>query len=94
MTAAGGNRSAQVSVVALVASLAMMAFAFAHLGSGYGFQVLGLLAAAVAVAGVGLGFVGLTVARSGAPRMALAVTAMVANALVVLGLLVLAASRA
>lgn len=76
----------------LVASLITLGIAFLF-GSGYGFQVFGALALAIAVAGIGLGFVGLTVARAGAPLMWLAIVAMAANTLVALGLLVLAAIR-
>ncbi len=83
------NRSAPTSLLAAVLAVVIVLLGLA--AGGAVFQLLGLVALALAALGVAMGFVGVTVARAGAGRLALSILAMVVNislALVILGLLV------
>jgi hypothetical protein len=91
MTAAGGNRSAPTSI--LVAALAVALTLVGLLPGGQILQGLWLVALVLAVAGLALGFVGLTVARAGAGRMAVSVVALALNAALMVWLVVVAATR-
>jgi hypothetical protein len=91
MTAAGGNRSAPTSI--LVAALAVALTLAGLLPGGQILQGLWLVALVLAVAGLALGFVGLTVARAGAGRMAVSVVALALNAALMVWLVVVAATR-
>ena len=82
------NRSAPTSLLAAVLAVVVLLLGLAV--GGAVFQLLGLVALALAVLGVAMGFVGVTVARAGAGRLALSILAMVINvslALVIVGLL-------
>jgi hypothetical protein len=91
MTTAGGNRSAPTSI--LVAALAVALTLVGLLPGGQILQGLWLVALVLAVAGLALGFVGLTVARAGAGRMAVSVVALALNAALMVWLVVVAATR-
>jgi len=80
------NRSAGTSLV--IAAIAVAVALVALISGGALRQLFWLLALAAAGLGLALGFVGLTVARAGAPRLALAVLAMAANCLIALVLVV------
>jgi hypothetical protein len=85
---ASANRSAGTSL--LIAVIAVAVALLALITGGTLRQLFWLLALAAAGLGLALGFVGLTVARAGAPRLALAVLAMGANGLLALVLVVAA----
>jgi hypothetical protein len=91
MTAAGGNRSAPTSI--LVAALAVALTLVGLLPGGQILQGLWLVALVLAVAGLALGFVGLTVARTGAGRLVVSVVALAANVALMVWLVVVAATR-
>jgi len=83
--AAPVNRSAGTSLT--LAGIAVVAAVLALPASGAIRQLLWLAAVAAGGLGVALGFVGFTVARAGAPRLALALLSMVVNGAIVLALL-------
>jgi hypothetical protein len=91
MTTAGGNRSAPTSI--LVAALAAALTLVGLIPGGQILQGLWLVALVLAVGGLALGFVGLTVARTGAGRLLLSVAALAANIALMAWLVVVAATR-